>query len=157
LTTVYPDARLVLLHRDPIALCASVCSLITALSGCFSDADHSAYIAEHWQAMLEESIRRVDVFRAEHPEHPIVDIQYDDLVRDPVATVASIYESIGDRLDGETREAMTRYAAAHPRGSLGVHGYTLAQYGLDAAEISERFSGYVNRYNVEQPTARELP
>jgi hypothetical protein len=157
LTTVYPDARLVLLHRDPIALCASVCSLITALSGCFSDADHSAYIAEHWQAMLEESIRRVDVFRALHPEHPIVDIQYDDLVRDPVATVASIYESIGDRLDDETRETMTRYAAAHPRGSLGVHGYTLAQHGLDAAEISERFSGYVNRYNVAQPPARELP
>jgi LPS sulfotransferase NodH len=134
-----------------------VCSLITALSGCFSDADHSAYIAEHWQAMLEESIRRVDVFRALHPEHPIVDIQYDDLVRDPVATVASIYESIGDRLDDETRETMTRYAAAHPRGSLGVHGYTLAQHGLDAAEISERFSGYVNRYNVAQPPARELP
>jgi hypothetical protein len=148
LTAVYPDARLVLLHRDPVALCASVCSLITELSGCFSDADHRAYITEHWEAMLEESIRRVDAFRVAHPEHPIVDIQYDDLVRDPVATVASIYESIGAALDSTAHEAMTAYAAAHPRGSLGVHDYTLEQYGLDAAEITERFSGYVNRYNV---------
>ena len=31
-------------------------------------------------AMLEESIRRIDAFRAAHPEHPIVDVQYDDLV-----------------------------------------------------------------------------
>jgi hypothetical protein len=148
LTEVYPDAQLVLLHRDPVALCASVCSLITELSGCFSDADHRAYITEHWQMMLEESIRRVDAFRVAHPDHSIVDVQYDDLVQDPVGTVASIYESFGDRLDANAQEAMTAYAAAHPRGSLGVHDYTLAQYGLDADEITERFSSYVNRYNV---------
>ena len=59
LTAVYPDARLVLLHRDPVELCASVCSLIAELSSCFSDADHRAYIAEHWVAMLEESISRI--------------------------------------------------------------------------------------------------
>jgi hypothetical protein len=148
LTAVYPDARLVLLHRDPVALCASVCSLITELSGCFSDADHRAYITEHWEAMLEESIRRVDAFRLAHPDHPIVDLQYEDLVRDPVGTVASIYDFFGDALDADTQAAMTGYAAAHPKGSLGAHGYTLAEYGLDATEITERFSGYVNRYNV---------
>jgi len=146
LTAVYPDARLVLLHRDPVALCASVCSLITELSGCFSDADHRAYITEHWEAMLEESICRVDAFRVAHPDHPILDVQYDDLVRDPVGTVASIYASFDDALDAGTRDAMTEYAAAHPKGSLGVHGYTLADYGLDAAEIRDRFADYVNRY-----------
>ncbi len=40
LTAVYPDARLVLLHRDPVVLAASVCSLITTLTKTFSDADH---------------------------------------------------------------------------------------------------------------------
>ena len=64
LTSVYPDARLVLLHRDPVVLCASVCSLINTLSGTFTDADHRAYIAEHWVAMLDESVRRIDRFRA---------------------------------------------------------------------------------------------
>ena len=43
---------------------------------------------------------------------------------------------------------MTAYAAANPKDSLGVHGYTLAEYGLDAGEIRERFAGYVDRYNV---------
>ena len=42
LTATYPDARLVLMHRDPTVLCASVCSLITTLTGTFSDADHTA-------------------------------------------------------------------------------------------------------------------
>ena len=48
LVDTYPDARLVLLHRDPVALVGSVCSLIRVMSSTFSDADHRAYIAEHW-------------------------------------------------------------------------------------------------------------
>ena len=99
LAAVYPDARLVLLHRDPVVLSASVCSLISTLSSTFTDADHRAYIVAHWPAMLEESVRRIDAFRAAHPEHPIVDVQYADLVTDPAATVASIYRAVGDELD----------------------------------------------------------
>ena len=155
LTAVYPDARLVLLHRDPVVLCASVCSLIHTLSGTFTDADHRAYIAEHWVAMLEESIRRIDRFRATHPEHPIVDVRYDDLVQDPVGAVQSIYTAFDDSgsgLDGEAFAAMTAYVAAHPKDSLGVHGYDLAEFGLDGAQLAERFSGYVDRYDV--PTER---
>src|SRR5947209_14509267 len=83
LTAVYPDAHLVLLHRDPVVLCASVCSLISTLSGTFSDVDHRRYIAEHWTGMLEASIAGVESFRAAHPEHPIVDVQYRDLVEKP--------------------------------------------------------------------------
>jgi hypothetical protein len=151
LTAVYPDAQLVLLHRDPVVLCASVCSLISTLSATFSDADHRAYIADHWVALLEESVRRIDTFRADHPEHPIVDVQYDDLMRDPVATVDSIYRSFDDGgagLDPTTRAAMTQYVAAHPKDGLGVHGYDLAEFGLDAAGLRERFSGYIDRYDV---------
>src|ERR1700730_8764032 len=87
LTSVYPDARLGLLHRDPVVLCASVCSLIRTLSGTFTDADHTAYVAAHWTAMLEESVRRINAFRDAHPEHPIVDVQYADLVGDPLRAV----------------------------------------------------------------------
>ena len=148
LTTVYPDARLVLLHRDPVMLCASVCSLIGTLSGTFTDADHRAYIAEHWTATLEESVRRIDTFRDAHPEHPIIDVQYDDLVRDPVETVRDLYGSCGATFSDDALGAISTYVDAHPKNNLGVHRYDLSEFGLDADGIRERFAGYVERYGV---------
>ena len=148
LTAVYPDAQLVLLHRDPVVLCASVCSLISTLSSTFSDADHRSYIAEHWVALLDESVARIDTFRDAHREHPIVDVLYDDLVREPVATVERIYATVGAPLADDARAAMTAYATAHPKNSLGAHTYDLAAYGLRAPELAERFAGYSERYGV---------
>jgi hypothetical protein len=148
LTAVYPDARLVLLHRDPVVLCASVCSLIRTLSSTFTDFDHGPYIAEHWPAMLATSVERIDAFRDAHPDHPILDVQYADLVRDPVSTVGAIYEATGSELDDAAAVAVADYVAANPKGRFGTHRYDLAEFGLDAGEIAERFAGYVERYDV---------
>ncbi|MFN8025364.1 MAG: sulfotransferase [Acidimicrobiia bacterium] len=148
LTAVYPDARLVLLHRDPVVLCASVCSLITTLTSTFSDADHRAYVATHWTGMLEEMVRRIDAFRDAHPERTIVDVQYSDLVADPGATVAEIYAACGDELDDDARAAINAYVERNPRGQFGEHRPDLAEWGLDAGELRERFAGYRDRYAV---------
>lgn len=148
LTSVYPGAHLVLLHRDPVILCASVCSLIQTLSSTFSDADHRDHIARHWTDMLEISIERVEAFRCNHPDHPIVDVQYDDLLRAPVETVAAIYAACGDTLGDDAASAMHDYAGSHGRGRFGPHRYDLADFGLDRSEISARFAGYVERYGI---------
>jgi len=156
LTAVYPDARLVLLHRDPVVLCASVCSLISTLSGTFSDADHQRYIAAHWTTMLEESIARIDAYRMAHPEHPVLDVQYADLVQDPLATVENLYSSLGDDLDEVAAAAMADYVSANPKGKFGVHGYDLDEFGLDGDELGERFAGYVARYDVPTERAAQM-
>jgi hypothetical protein len=158
LTAVYPDAHLVLLHRDPLVLCGSVCSLIATLSSTFSDADHRAYIGRHWTAMLEESVRRIDAFRAAHPQRTIVDVQYADLVADPAGTVERIYSATGDELGDGARAAIASYAERNPKGHFGAHRYDLAEYGLVEGELRERFAPYVNRYDIpEEPLAPPGP
>jgi hypothetical protein len=102
--------------------------------------------------MLGESVRRIDAFRDAHPERPIVDVQYADLVQDPSGTVASIYRACGDELDEAGAGAIAAYVDAHPKGQFGAHKYDVTEYGLDPDELAERFSGYIERYGV----AREL-
>jgi hypothetical protein len=150
LVSVYPDARLVLLHRDPTVLCASVCSLIRTLSSTFTEADHTAYIAAHWTALLRESIARIEQFRAAHPEHEICDVQCADLVQDPVAAVSTIYGSLGIDFEPTVRAAVANYAAEHPKGEFGAHRYDLAEFGLDGNRLREQFAGYTERYDVPE-------
>ncbi|MGV0792646.1 sulfotransferase family protein [Mycolicibacterium sp. XJ1819] len=148
LTTVYPDVNVVVLHRDPAVLCASACSLISTLTGTFSDADHTAYIAEHWTSMLEVSIDRIEAFRRANPDRAVIDVQYADLTADPVDTVARIYASCGRSLTASARAALRGYVDANPRGRFGAHGYRLEDYGLSAGDIRERFGAYIDRYGV---------
>lgn len=149
LVETYPDARLVLLHRDPVALVGSVCSLIDVMSSTFSDADHRDYIARHWTDTLEESVRRIDDFRARRPEHPVHDVRYADLARDPVGTVRGLYAALGLEPGAGGFEAMADHVVRHPRGELGGHAYDVARFGLAEGELRERFAGYVSAYDVE--------
>jgi hypothetical protein len=148
LHATFPDARLVLMHRDPVVLCASVCSLMSTLTSTFSDADHMAYIARHWTQMLEDSIDGVESFRAAHPDVKIHDVQYADLAQNPLGTMQSVYSAFGDTLDGAALAAMTEHVDSHPKGRFGRHGYDLGQFGLVGPELAERFSGYVERYAI---------
>ena len=153
LHAVYPDARIVLMHRDPVVLCASVCSLITTLTSTFSSADHSAYLAEHWTQMLADSISGVDTFRAAHPDVMVHDVQYADLVQDTLGTMSNVYCAFGDELAGQARTAMADHVASRPQGKFGKHSYDLAEFGLDGPALRERFAGYVADYDIplEQP------
>jgi anti-sigma factor RsiW len=74
-------------------------------------------------------------------------------VRDPVQTVERIYAAVDDELDGAARDAVSRYAAAHPKGLRGAHQYDLSAFGLDAATLRERFAGYIDRYGIAPETA----
>lgn len=148
LTATYPDARIVLLHRDPVVLCSSVCSLLTTLTRTFSDADHSRFIAEHWTDMLARSIASADSFRAANPQAKIVDVLYADLMRDPLGTVRQVYAAFGDALDGPAEAAIADRIAARPQGRFGKHEHRPEDFGLVTGELRERFRPYVERYGV---------
>jgi hypothetical protein len=153
LHAVYPDARLVLMHRDPVVLCASVCSLITTLTSTFSDADHRAYIAEHWTQMLADSIDGVNSFRAANPDVAIHDVQYAGLAQNTLDTMRGVYAAFDEDLTEQAEAAMRAHVDSHPKGRFGTHGYRLDEFGLDGDELRDRFAGYIADYDVplEQP------
>ena len=80
-------------------------------------------------------------------------MQYADLVRDPVGTVAASTTPSATELRTTARgRAIAAYVDAHPKGKFGTHGYDLAEFGLDRRAVPERFAGYVDRYDVARET-----
>jgi hypothetical protein len=148
LVATYPDVLLVDTHRDPVRVVASVCSLVTSLSGTFTDADHRAYITRHWTDMLEVMMQRADDFRARRPDVPVVDVLYDDLVASPIETVDRVYRAFGEELPADAEAAMAVYAAENRKGKHGSHSYTLEELGLDRGELEERFGPYRERHDI---------
>lgn len=152
LTAVYPDARIVVMHRDPVVVTASVCSLISTLTSTFSDADHTAYIADHWTDVLHRSVESLDTFRAARPDVTIADVHYTDLVADPLATMERVYGMFGDSVTGQAADAMRAHVASRPKGQHGAHRYNLSEFGLTSGAVSERFADYVERYQITSET-----
>ncbi|MEX1007699.1 MAG: sulfotransferase [Acidimicrobiia bacterium] len=153
LADTYPDARFVVTHRDPVKAVASVLSLVESLTGTFSDVDHHEYIAEHWPMLVEEMCNRVLDFRDANPNSVFHDMPYEQLVRDPVGAVRDMYGTFGRELSPEAEQTMRAHSAEQPQGVHGTHTYRLADFGLDRAEVAERFSRYYERFDVAREDA----
>ncbi|MFM8303431.1 MAG: sulfotransferase family protein [Actinomycetota bacterium] len=135
----YPDARVVVTHRDPVPVIGSLCSLVRSLSGTFSDADHTAYIATHWVAVAEAIVTRTAEARATHPDAAFLDVDYDRLVRAPLAVMQDVAAFTDTELTPDVAARLRAYLAANGQGKFGPHTYDLTEFGLHPDEIRARF------------------
>lgn len=146
LAATYPGARFVVTHRDPVAAVASVCSLARKLTGVFTDADFTGYIARQWPMLAERMVGGVVEFREQHPEAQFYDMPYRALVSDPVGEVTRMYSHFGLELTDRTHQAMVDHVRANPASKHGTHSYSLEEFGLRAEDVRERFTGYLDEY-----------
>ena len=150
-TDHYPDARLVMTHRDPVTVVASLCSLAATLSGTFSDVDHRDDQVRTWTAVGETLVERVMDFRDRGGEDRFVDVAYGDLVADPIDTVVRILGHYGETLSPTAATSMRAYLAADPHPRLGRHRYSPEATGIDPDDIGRRFARYSDRFAVRRP------
>jgi hypothetical protein len=148
LTEVYPDAQLVMTHRDPVEVVGSCCSLIKYSRAVYSDNVDLKAIGRTFMETFRIMIDRQNAFRAKHGAGSIHDVQYVDTVRDPIGTVKRIYEAFDEDVTPEAEAAMNAYMADNPKGKHGKHEYDLAEYGLSAGEVREMFKDYVEDFDI---------
>lgn len=150
LFAVYPDAGVVLTHRDPLAVAASVASLHTVLRGTFSDGADPHEIGDEvcrrWAEGINRALRVRDSGAV--PAERFVDVMYDDLLRDPIGVVHRVYAHFGRSLSPAAEERMRRFLAAHPKDRFGRHRYSLEQFGLDPDRVRRDYRDYRERFGL---------
>jgi hypothetical protein len=142
LLETYPDALVIQTHRPVETILASMCSLAQhtaeGWSTTFSGAQIGADAMETWSRGLE----RFNTVRAKHNPAQFYDVDYHDLIADPLGAVANVYGHFRLALTGEARKAMEDSHAESQTGARAPkHKYSLADYGLTAEEVKERFAG----------------
>ncbi len=148
LADVFPDATFVVTHRDPVAVTASMTTMVAygaRMSVAHPDPHaYGAFWGERLQHMLTACVRD----RAALPADRSIDVQFGDFMADEAGTVARIYEIAGQPLTAAARAAMDRFVVDHPRGRHGAVAYDITQFGLDAAERRSALRFYTDRFGV---------
>jgi hypothetical protein len=151
LVDAYPDARIVVLHRDPTRTVPSSTSLsVTSRPDSLSTADFDGYWGPMWVDVLGTMVDRLIEHRDRAGDDRFHDVHYRDFVADPVGTVGGIYARFGEDLDPAAAARMQGHLDRHPQGAHGAHRYTLADFGLDERTVQDRFAAYCDRFGIER-------
>jgi len=149
LLEVYPDAVVIQTHRAPRTAIASVCSLNARASQGWSELFEADVVGRTQLDLWARGLDRFMTDRAAHDPGHFIDVYYDEFVADPMATVEAIYARLGSPLSEQARAAMAAVHAASRSGERRpAHRYGLADFGLSAAQVDERFAGYLAAHAV---------
>ena len=148
---VYPDARFVFMHRDPLRVLPSVARLTEVLRQPFSrSVDRLAIgrqVSSSW--IRGAAILREASALASPSGYPILHVHFRDFIRDPLATVVNLYRHF-ERPIGEERIARIRGVIAGRRnGGYGRHEYRLKDYGVDRRTAELAFREYMEYFRIQ--------
>lgn len=148
LLETYPDACIVQTHRDPVKVLPSVCSLVTGWRSLYEGGADAKAIGA-WQVELYAGMieKMMDVRATARPAQ-FHDVAFRDLVADPIAAIARIYDRFGFEFSGAAERAMRTWHLTNPQHKHGGHRYTLHQFGLAEDAIRERFARYADHHDV---------
>ena len=148
LVTVYPDAQLVMTHRDPVEVVGSACSLIRHVRPNFSDVVDLRQIAEQMIKTFDLMIARQNAYRDKHGATSIYDIKYAEQLRDPLGEMRRLYAHFAEPFTAEAEASMRRQLASNPQNKHGKHVYSLEEFGLTAPAIREHFRSYCEQFDI---------
>jgi hypothetical protein len=154
----YPDATLVVTHRDPARVVVSLANLVRVLSGLGTDVDWNAYLGRRWRRLVGLMLQRQGDVRDRLGEAApnagrFVDLDYGALAADPVGTVVGLYDRLGWPVTDTARQGMERYARDNPQHRHGTSDYRAADFGLVPQDLADEFAAYRDRYDVAPETA----
>lgn len=140
LLTVFPDARLVWVHRDPKDVVPSCCGLAAVnqrtLFGSYDPERVGAWVLQRLSQGLAQGLSA----RARHPQARFADVRYRSLASDPVATVKQLYGHLSlpfsTDFEGLLREKARRVSRASP------YRWELSEFGLDRHKVDGAFADY---------------
>jgi len=151
---VYPDARVIHTHRDPIQVMPSQASLSYNLRLLGSD-DVDPFLVgkqqvELWKRNLGRAIQAREALSNKGDQ--FFDVQFEEVLKDPIGLIERIYAHFEMEFTDEARECMETFLRENPRHKHGSHKYTLEDFGLDAKLDGKHFEQYCDLFKIRSTT-----
>lgn len=158
LIEAFPDARFVVLYRNPYETIPSLLKLLNV--GWKRQGNMSAErIRESTRVMTDlsyETYLYPEQALARHPEVPRAAIDYRQLTTAPKATIEKVYADLGLEMT-PTYRAFLEAEEARAKRHETEHRYSLAEFGLDDKEIRLRLAPLFKQFHWDADAASSTP
>jgi len=136
------------MHRDPTQSLPSYASLSATFRGIYSVSLNYEKIG---QQVLDRLVTDMDLFieRKNNIKHlSSIDLQYKDLVSEPVKTIKKVYSRFDLPFSDHLEEKLHVFLASK-KGTKQTHNYDLESFGYSKEKIRQRFSKYLQHFSVQ--------
>jgi len=146
---VYPDARFVMTHRDPVQTLASLSKLTLMLRRRRSHDVDPHEVGRQLRHFVRRHIDRIMEFDATPAgRERVTHIDYYRLVDAPDVVLGEAYPKAGIEMTPVARENIAEWRRQNPKGRRGTHSYAMEEFGLDPDEVAEEYRFYTRHFDI---------
>jgi hypothetical protein len=147
LMATFPDATIVVTHRDPVAVVQSTITMLTYGARTAYRSTRPDWYRDYWTdrigRLLDTSIRDRHLL----PDDRTIDVFFHEYMDDEIGTIQRIYDAAGIELTDTARAEIVAHQAAHPRGKDGRVVYDLrGDFSTTPDEVRSRFGNYLDAF-----------
>jgi hypothetical protein len=146
---VFPDAKLIFTHRDPLKTVISMMSLSWHLAMMNTDLPCRAVIRDMWLDVCEHKALRSMRARASIPAAQQLDVYYHEMNRDWRRVLRRVSDFIDLEFTPDTERLMSEWLArSESENRHGAHRYSYEDFGITHADVEARMRPFRERYAI---------
>lgn len=144
---IFPDAKFLITHRNPIHVASSLPSLYANFFKAYSDVDWSDTVGPMalngliYLTQLHMSIRETN------PKISFLDISYSQLTTDIEPVIKQVYQHLEMPVKNLSLQKMLDWNNSNTQHKLGVHKHALDDFSLDKELVDNSLKNYVDRFS----------
>jgi Sulfotransferase family len=143
---VFPGAKIVQTHRDPVETIPSWASLCYSLWQQNSDTADPVVCGRYWDLKMARGIEKCMRVRDAGNADRFFDVDYRDTGRDPLGVAEQICAFAGWEYTPAARAAQARWLEANRRDLRPPHEYAPETFGYTKAGLEARYREYRARF-----------
>ncbi len=148
LLTVFPEAKAIMTHRRIEDVIPSYCSMCAAIGGSYAAHYDLAAEGPYWTRRFSDALHTLIAIREGPMRDRFIDVRYDELTADPLATARSVFARLGLAFTESDARTMTAWLAANRREKRPQHRYAPRTFGLREDSMAADFAFYRNTFEL---------
>jgi len=143
---VFPKAKIVMTHRNPVSTIPSYCSMEASLYKMGSTDISNVEIGTYWMARLKKWLDNFMQVRANANAERFIDVNYKNLLNAPSEEGMRVLSAAGIPMSSDIKAGMEDWIEANRREHRAAHKYSLQDFGLDEEIIAVKYGDYISQY-----------